>query len=39
MMVAFCMIMRDEFGTAQIAREAPPDPSGASGLDTRSVML
>jgi DMSO/TMAO reductase YedYZ molybdopterin-dependent catalytic subunit len=26
-------------GTAQIAREAPPDPSGASGLDTRSVML
>ena len=26
-------------GTPQIAREAPPDPSGASGLDTRSVML
>ncbi len=25
--------------TPQIAREAPPDPSGASGLDTRSVML
>jgi len=26
-------------GTPQIAREAPPDPSGATGLDTRSVML
>jgi hypothetical protein len=26
-------------GTPQIVREAPPDPSGASGLDTRSVML
>jgi DMSO/TMAO reductase YedYZ molybdopterin-dependent catalytic subunit len=26
-------------GTPQIAREAPPDPSGASGLETRSVML
>jgi len=26
-------------GTPQIAQEAPPDPSGASGLDTRSVML
>jgi DMSO/TMAO reductase YedYZ molybdopterin-dependent catalytic subunit len=26
-------------GTPQIAREAPPDPSGASGLDSRSVML
>ena len=26
-------------GTPQIAREAPPDPSGASGLNTRSVML
>ncbi|HKE25021.1 MAG TPA: molybdopterin-dependent oxidoreductase [Bryobacteraceae bacterium] len=26
-------------GTPQIARKAPPDPSGASGLDTRSVML
>ena len=26
-------------GTPQIAQEAPPDPSGATGLDTRSVML
>jgi DMSO/TMAO reductase YedYZ molybdopterin-dependent catalytic subunit len=26
-------------GTPQIAREAPPDPSGATGLETRSVML
>jgi DMSO/TMAO reductase YedYZ molybdopterin-dependent catalytic subunit len=26
-------------GTAQIAQEAPPDPSGATGLSTRSVML
>jgi DMSO/TMAO reductase YedYZ molybdopterin-dependent catalytic subunit len=26
-------------GTPQIPREAPPDPGGASGLDTRSVML
>ena len=26
-------------GTPQIAREAPPDPSGATGFDTRSVML
>ncbi len=26
-------------GTPQIAQEAPPDPSGASGLNTRSVML
>ena len=26
-------------GTPQIEREAPPDPSGASGLHTRSVML
>ena len=26
-------------GTPQTAREAPPDPSGATGLDTRSVML
>ena len=25
--------------TPQIAQEAPPDPSGATGLDTRSVML
>jgi hypothetical protein len=29
----------DGSGTAQIAREAPPDPSGATGLDTRSVMF
>jgi hypothetical protein len=26
-------------GTAQIAQQAPPDPSGASGLDMRSLML
>jgi hypothetical protein len=26
-------------GTPQIAEEAPPDPSGAIGLNTRSVML
>lgn len=26
-------------GTPQITREAPPDPSGATGLHTRSVML
>jgi len=26
-------------GTPQIAEEAPPDPGGATGLDTRSVML
>jgi DMSO/TMAO reductase YedYZ molybdopterin-dependent catalytic subunit len=26
-------------GTPQIVQEAPPDPSGASGIDTRSVML
>jgi hypothetical protein len=26
-------------GTSQIAQEAPPDPSGATGLDARSVML
>ena len=26
-------------GTPQIAQEAPPDPSGATGLDARSVML
>jgi DMSO/TMAO reductase YedYZ molybdopterin-dependent catalytic subunit len=26
-------------GTPQIAREAPPDPSGATGFETRSVML
>jgi hypothetical protein len=26
-------------GTPQIAQEAPPDPSGATGLATRSVML
>jgi DMSO/TMAO reductase YedYZ molybdopterin-dependent catalytic subunit len=26
-------------GTPQIAREAAPEPSGASGLDTRSAML
>jgi DMSO/TMAO reductase YedYZ molybdopterin-dependent catalytic subunit len=29
----------EENGTPQIAQEAPPDPSGATGLDTRSVML
>jgi DMSO/TMAO reductase YedYZ molybdopterin-dependent catalytic subunit len=29
----------EENGTPQIAHEAPPHPSGASGLDTRSVML
>jgi DMSO/TMAO reductase YedYZ molybdopterin-dependent catalytic subunit len=29
----------DGNGTPQIVREAPPDPSGATGLDTRSVML
>jgi DMSO/TMAO reductase YedYZ molybdopterin-dependent catalytic subunit len=26
-------------GTPQIAQEAPPDPRGATGLNTRSVML
>jgi hypothetical protein len=26
-------------GTPQIAQEAPPDPNGAAGLHTRSVML
>jgi DMSO/TMAO reductase YedYZ molybdopterin-dependent catalytic subunit len=29
----------EENGTPQIAQEAPPDPSGATGLDTRSVMV
>ncbi|HUB33835.1 MAG TPA: molybdopterin-dependent oxidoreductase [Bryobacteraceae bacterium] len=29
----------DGNGTPQIVPEAPPDPSGAAGLDTRTVML
>jgi hypothetical protein len=29
----------EEDGTSQIAQEAPPDPSGATALRTRSVML
>ncbi len=29
----------DGSGTPQIEQEAPPDPSGATGLDTRSAML
>ncbi len=29
----------EEGGTPQIAQEAPPDPSGATGLDARSVTL